>query len=402
MKVPFDSRFGSFELDDGVLAPFREELARGVGGVSPVRMVYAAAHVCLTADYAEVEHAPGAPQFEAEVTRHIDWDVTLGLRTRLDDLGFGVAEAMDTAQRFQIGWSNASQLIERTGALDLANGFVAGAGVDHLDGTGSLSDLVEGVVFQARFIQEAGGIPILLPLVRLAQQGSEEEDYVRVYSEIIERLEGPLFVHWLGEMFLPALEGYFPGESFERVMAFDPAKVRGAKLSLLDAELEKRLRSSLLERDQLMLTGDDFHFGDLIAGGPLERTTTLAGREVALGDFSHGLLGIFDGIAEPASVALAFLARGDLARYHALMEPCERLGRHLFQAPTLHYKSGLAFLSWVNGFQPNAMLVQHEERARSPEHYVEAARLASEAGVIVDAEAAATRLRGLVEQSPAG
>ena len=397
MRVPFESRFGSFELDDGLLAPYREELARDERDVPPARLVYAATHVCLDEDYAEVEHALETPLVAAEVTGHIDWDATLALRTRLDALGFGIAEAMDTAQRFQIGWDNASQLIERTGALKLANGFVAGAGVDHLDEIGDLHELVEAVVFQARFIQEAGGIPILLPLVRLAQQGAEEEDYVRVYSAIIERLEGPLFVHWLGEMFLPALEGYFPGESFERVMAVDPSKVRGAKLSLLDAELERRLRRRLLERDQLLLTGDDFHFGELMAGAPARRTTQLAGREVPLGDFSHGLLGIFDAIAEPASVALALLARGDLERYRALMAPCERLGRHLFQAPTQNYKAGLAFLSWLSGAQPNAMLVQHEERARSVEHYVEAARLASEAGVITDAPGAARRLAEFVE-----
>jgi hypothetical protein len=134
-----------------------------------------------------------------------------------------------------------------------------------------------------------------------------------------------------------------------------------------------------------------------MAGGPVERMTTLAGREVCLGDFSHGLLGIFDAVAEPASLALRLLARGDEPSYRALMAPCERLGRHLFEPPTRHYKAGLAFLAWLNGAQPNAMLVQHEERARATRHYVEAARLASLAGVIRDAPAAAARLRAFVE-----
>ena len=145
-----------------------------------------------------------------------------------------------------------------------------------------------------------------------------------------------------------------------------------------------------------MLTGDDFHFGELMAGGPIERVVELAGREVSLGDFSHGLLGIFDGIAEPASVALGFLAHGNEDRYLELMAPCERLGRHLFQAPTRHYKAGLAFLSWLNGRQTNPMLALHEERARDGAHYVEAARLASEAGVLCDAAGAVAKLQALV------
>jgi len=72
---------------------------------------------------------------------------------------------------------------------------------------------------------------------------------VRVYARIIAALPGPLFVHWLGEMFLPALFGYFPGQSFRREMAHDPRKVRGAKLSPLDAEREVSLRGHLLARD---------------------------------------------------------------------------------------------------------------------------------------------------------
>ncbi len=319
------------------------------------------------------------------------------LRRELDELGFGVAEAMDTAQRFHVGWPVASQLIERCGALNLRNGFVAGAGVDHLDEVRSEQELVEGVCFQARKIQAAGGIPILLPMLWLARQGADEETYVRVYSSIIASLEGPLFVHWLGEMFLAELAGYFPGQSFRRVMACDPSKVRGAKLSLLDAPLELELRAELAQRDQLLLTGDDFHFAALIDGPPPTGSTQLGNRDVAIGEFSHALLGIFDGVARPASLALQHLARGDRETYCELMTPCEALGAHLFGAPTAHYKAGLAFLSWLNGAQSNAMLANHEERARSLEHYVEAARLASRAGVITDAAGAAARLEGLLQ-----
>jgi len=398
VKVRVEALGRPLELDDGVLAPYQEQLLDGETA-APVRLVYAAAHVCMRAEYAAVPHRHDVPVSGEEIEPLLDWEATLALRKRLDRLGFGVAEAMDTAQRFHVGWPVAAKLIECTGALKLRRGFCAGAGVDHLPAVEDEAQLVEGVAYQARYIQEHGGIPVLLPMLRLAQEGYDEDGYVRVYRAILERVEGPVFVHWLGAMFLPALEGYFPGRSFERVMELDPQKVRGAKLSLLDDAQERRLRVQLLERDQLLLTGDDFHFGGLMAGGPVLRTTQLAGREVALGDFSHGLLGIFDAVAEPAGIALQLLARGDEAGYRALMEPCEALGQHLFQAPTQHYKAGLAFLAWLGGWQPNPMLAVHEERARDAAHYVEAARLASAAGLFRDAPGAAARLRAFLDDA---
>ncbi|MFT7670254.1 MAG: hypothetical protein ACI8X5_002962 [Planctomycetota bacterium] len=391
MKVQFTWGGTSFALDDGVLTPYREELER-LGRTPPVRLVYAAAHLVMREEYAQVNHSLDTPVAPQEIAPYIDWESTLSLRKRLGQLGFGIAEAMDTAQRFQIGWDNAQHLIECTGALRLKNGFIAGAGVDHLESIESEDDLVAGVIYQARLIQAAGGTVILLPLIWLPQNGLLEDDYVRIYGRIIEGLSGPLFIHWLGEMFLPELAGYFPGKSFSRIMALDAHKLRGAKLSLLDADFERRLRRELLTRDQIMLTGDDFNFGELMVGGTGDRQTELAGRSVPLGDFSHGLLGIFDAIFEPASCALRFLAHGNEAKFTELMTPCEVLGRHLFENPTRHYKAGLAFLSYLNGAQTNPMLVQHEERARDIQHYFEAARLASLAGGIKDATLAASRL----------
>lgn len=398
MRVTFNHGGSTIELDDGLLEPYDQEL-KDLGHAPPVRVVYAAAHLVMHDSYEDVPHNLNEPVPGAELTPHIDWKATATLRKRLDGLGFGIAEAMDTAQRFHIGWDNALRLIEETGRAQLANGFVAGAGVDHLSEIHDEDQLVAGVVFQVRAIQAAGGIAILLPLVWLCANDYDEEGYVRIYGRIIDACEGPLFVHWLGEMFLPALAGYFPGASFSRIMALNPGKVRGAKLSLLDADIERSLRMELLERDQIMLTGDDFNFGALMAGADALKTTELAGRTLPLGDFSHGLLGIFDGIAKPASLALSFLAHGKHERYLELMEPCERLGRHLFQAPTRHYKAGLAFLSWLNGLQQNPMLALHEERARTPEHYLEAVRLASLAGALQDAEGAKERLGQFLRRS---
>jgi hypothetical protein len=396
VRVTVDTPLGPLELEDGRLAAHEARL-HGGPRPRPVRLAFAAAHVCMRAEYAAVPHRHDEPVPGAEIEPFIDWEATLAVRKRLDRHGFGVAEAMDTAQRFQVGWPVAARLIECTGALRLKHGFCAGASADHLEGEPDEAALVEGVAWQAAFIRRHGGVPVILPMPRLSLEGGDEEGFVRVYGAILERVEGPVLVHWLGPMFLASLEGYFPGDSFRRVMALDPAKVRGAKLSLLDAELERRLRAELAASDQLLLTGDDFHFADLIDGPPPTGATTVGEREVATGEFSHALLGILDAVHEPAGIALQLLARGDREAFRELMEPCEALGRHLFAAPTQHYKAGIAFLSWLAGGQPNPMLPVHEERAREAAHLVEAARLASAAGLFRDAAAAAGRLRGFLD-----
>lgn len=399
MKVDAPGPGGrSFTIDDEVLAPHRglEEAA------FPARLVFAAAHVVMKPSYRNVPHTPERPGSPDEIAEYVDWQATMDLRRHLDAQGLGIAEAMDTAQRFSLGWTGARRLIEECGKLGLQNGFIAGAGVDHLNAVRCTADLVDGVVHQACLIQDAGGMVTLLPLLWLGENKASEATYVQVYGDILRQLEGPLFVHWLGDMFLPGLRGYFPGNSFASVMALDPEKVRGCKLSLLDENLELRVRRKLLERDQIVLTGDDFHFARLIHGigggeaadavPEIQRHTTIAGRKVALGDFSHALLGILDGIAVPAGLALSHLARGDGARYMEIMEPCETLGRHVFSEPTAHYKAGLAFLAWLNGLQENLMLVNHEERCRDVEHLLRTAELGAVAGVLRDAALAGERL----------
>jgi hypothetical protein len=384
----------TLQIDDLALAPFR---ARVPGGTRPVRTAFAAAHIVFRDTYATVAHSLDSPGSPTAIAEHVDWETTIGLRKRIAAHGFGIAEAMDTAQRFEVGWGVAQRLIEETGRLRLPHGFVAGAGVDHLAAVRSKRDLVDGVVHQVQVIQHNGGLPIVLPMLWLPARGATADEYVEVYEAIVRQCRGPLFVHWLGEVFHPRLRGYFPGDSFERVMDLDPSVVRGCKLSLLDADHERRTRARLLPRGQLVLTGDDFNFAALIAGegphAPVERWSELDGRSLALGPFSHALLGILDAVAAPAGVALALLAAGDRAGYDELMAPCEALGRHLFQAPTQHYKAGLAFLAWLDGAQPNAMLANHVERARSREHYARALELAAAARVFTDAACVAERAR---------
>lgn len=351
-----------------------------------LRLCYGALHVVLRPGYRALGHTlerPGAPEVVAE---WVDWPATLRLRTAMDRCGIGVAEAMDTAQRFLLGWPAARRLIAECGALRLTNGFCAGAGTDQLPAIRGRSDLVDAVVEQCSYIASHGGIPVILPMPWLCAQQAGEQDYVDVYGAIVSQVRGPVFVHWLGEMFLPALRGYFPGRSFERVMALDPAVVRGCKLSLLDAAFEERVRRELLPREQIVLTGDDFHFGRMIlgSGGRPQAWTMVGDRKVALGDWSHALLGIIDAIARPLQLALASLAAGDEAAFLARMDRCEALGQHVFAAPTQHYKAGLAFLAWLNGQQDDFTLVNGEELRRDRAHYERCAELAEMADCVVD------------------
>lgn len=394
--------FEAFEVDP--LDPHRAALA-DVGAAAP-RRFYAAAHVVMLPGYAAVDHEPSQPCPPGELEPFIDWEATAGLRRHLGEHGLGVAEAMDTAQRFELGWDLARRLIEATGSASLEQGFIAGAGADHLSDDADPAALIEGVVYQARVIQAAGGVPILLPLLQLARrlsgpvstseldQARAADSYVDHYAEVIDALDGPLLIHWLGEMFHPGLAGYFPGDSFERVMAHDPDKVRGCKLSLLDADLERRIRDRIAPDGQVVLTGDDHHFVDLILEQGAEPTgqVDLGGQPLHLGPFSHALLGVLEGVAEPAGLALRALATGDHGRARALLEPCEAYGRHVFTAPTAHYKAGLAFTSYLAGRQDNPMLPLHLERTRDHAHLARTAELAALAGAFPDLALARARL----------
>ncbi len=397
-----------------VLAAHRTALAAPPGqraAAPPTRWCFAAAHVALRPGYRDLGHRLDRPGDAATIAANLDWDGTMTLRRWLDANGFGIAEAMDPAQRFSLGWPAASELIARTGALRLRHGFCAGAGTDHLPAVRGLDDLASGVAFQCRLIQQHGGIPVVLPMPFLSQNGCTERDYVAVYGRILAAVDGPLLLHWLGPMFLPMLQGYFPGNSLLDVMALDRSKVRGCKLSLLDDALELRIRRALLPHDQVVLTGDDFHFGRWLLGGDppatppaapptVLRHTTIGDHRIALGDFSHALLGVFDAIAEPAGLALRALAHDDAARFLAIMAPCEALGRHVFAPPTQHYKAGLAFLARLAGRQPNPMLVNREDLARDRAHYRSCAELAFACGAITDTAAVRARLQQFVATEP--
>ncbi|MFG0317167.1 MAG: DUF993 family protein [Planctomycetota bacterium JB042] len=365
------------------------------GRAREVRTAFAAAHVVMRPSYAEVDHAPDRPGRPDEIAPHIDWDATLDQRRHLIRHGLGVAEAMDTAQRNELDWEVAAELIRRTS--ELGEGFVAGASADHAGTIGSAAELAEAVAWQAGEIVRAGGVPIVMAQPWLVRAGLGPDAFVAFYADVVDRVDGELLIHWLGPMFLPALEGYFPGDSFDRVMDLDPEKVRGCKISLLDPELERRVRERIVPREQFVLTGDDHHFADLIVGDDpaIDGWTSLAGRPLALGRFSHALLGVLDGIAAPARAALDLLADGDVDEARDRLAALEHVGRVAFEPPTRFYKAGLAFLAWVNGRQEAFLLPNHLERTRDLDHLRRLFDAARAAGAIDDAAAAAERLRAL-------
>ena len=152
-----------------------------------------------------------------------------------------------------------------------------------------------------------------------------------------------MILHWLGDMFDPALRGYWGSadldvatESVLAIINEHAAKIDGIKVSLLDADREIALRRRLPEGVRLY-TGDDFNFPELIAGDEQ--------------GFSDALLGIFDPLATQAAQAFELLDAGDVAGFRGVLDPLVPLARHIFAAPTQFYKTGVVFLAYLSGYQ---------------------------------------------------
>lgn len=320
----------------------------------------------------------------------IDWDATMAFRHHLWDLGFGVAEAMDTAQRgMGLDWPTSLELITRSVKDAKArNALIAsGAGTDHLavSPDNTIDDVIAAYEEQCAAVEAAGGRIILMASRALAAAAKGPDDYIRVYDRILSQLAEPAILHWLGEMFDPALAGYWGNadhlkamDTCLQVIQNNAAKVDGVKVSLLSAEKEISMRRRLPDGVK-MYTGDDFNYPDLIAGD-------------AEG-YSHALLGIFDPIAPAAAGALSALGKGDAAEYDNIFAPTVPLSRHIFKAPTRFYKTGVVFLSYLNGFQDHFTMIGGQESTRSTLHLAEMIRLADAAGVLIDADKAAARAR---------
>jgi hypothetical protein len=348
------------------------------------RLAFAAVHV--VAD-------PWSPQ-DPWLAPALDWERTIAYRLHLFGLGLAVAEAMDTAQRgMGLDWPTSLELIRRSvdAARDVPGARVfSGAGTDHLPQSPQvgIDDVIRAYEEQCAAIEAIGGRIVLMASRALAACARSPDDYAKVYGRVLGQVRAPVIIHWLGDMFDPALARYWGGADIAAAMQVclgiledNAAKIDGIKISLLDRQHEINMRHRL-PAGMRMYTGDDFHFSELIAGD--------------LHGHSDALLGIFDAIAPAASAALSALAAGDRARYDQILAPTVPLSRHIFAGPTRFYKSGIVFMAWLNGHQDHFVMVGGQQSARHILHLAELFRLADRAGLLVDPDLAGHRMRALL------
>lgn len=371
-----DRSFATYRLRSRPRYPERARPAQS-------RVAYAAAHVVADPLAETVPERPAG----------VDWEATLAFRRHLWGLGLGVAEAMDTAQRgMGLDAAACGELIRRSAAEARACGgrLACGAQTDHVP-AGScrgLQDVVRAYLEQCRLVEDEGARVVLMASHELCRLARGPEDYQQVYAAVLGGLRRPAIIHWLGEVFDPALRGYWgaldldqAAEACLEVITANRDRVDGIKVSLLDQRRELAMRRRLPEGVRLY-TGDDFDYPEAIAGD---------------GDrHSDALLGAFDMIAPAAAAALAALDAGDEGEFRRLLEPTLPLARHVFSKPTPFYKVGVVFLAYLNGHQAHFRMLGGLESARSIVHLARTLVLADQADLLVDPERAAHRMRPLL------
>lgn len=350
------------------------------------RVAYAAAHV-VPKTWAD--NTPGQPA-------DIDWDATLAFRRSVYSWGLGVADAMDTAQR-NMGLDAAAtrELIARSAEVAREEGgsVVVGVNTDHVAQEAiGLDEITDAYKSQLHFTEEQGAGPVLMASRHLARTASSAEDYRRVYREVLGAATTPVVLHWLGTAFDPSLEGYFgstdqaaASDVLLEIIGAHVDKVAGVKMSLLDADAEVSVRERL-PAGVRMFTGDDFNYVGLIGGDTVGQGT----------GHSDALLGAFAAITPVASAAIQALDADDPARYLEILGPTEALSRQVFAAPTFYYKTGVAFLSWLNGHQSAFQMVGGLHSARSLTHLSRIVELANAAHALEKPELAAERWHGML------
>ncbi|OUM02707.1 dihydrodipicolinate synthase family protein [Variovorax sp. JS1663] len=377
----------------GGLAPYAlrgSTPVRPPAGVKFNRIAYSAAHVV----------ADPLAAIDPWLQCAVDWDATIDYRRHLWSLGLGVAEAMDTAQRgMGLDWPTSLELIRRSldAAKDTPGAFVAsGCGTDHLSliDVKDVDHVIRAYEEQMAAIEALGGKLIVMASRALAHVAKSPADYERVYDRILRQAQQPVILHWLGDMFDPALAGYWGTKNIDAAMdtalgiiAAHPHKVDGIKISLLDKDKEIAMRRRLPPGVR-MYTGDDFNYAELIAGDGV-------GKEPTHGK-SDALLGIFDAIAPAASAALGELAQDNVDKFHAILGPTVPLSRHIFAAPTRFYKTGVVFMAWLNGHQKHFTMVGGQQSTRSLQHLAELFRLADGANLLEQPELAVQRMKTLL------
>ena len=385
---PPSTRRPALMLPDGTggLAPFTPMYRPVAPPAAPhrwVRRALAAAHV-VADPLVDADPASGGA---------IDRDATLAFRRHLLDLGFGIAEAMDTAQRgMGLDWPAARSLIGDTLAEagpERRDRIWCGVGTDHLpDAPAEPHSIATAWIEQMHAVQHMGGRVIVMASRALSRSARTPRDYATTYARVLAEADQPVILHWLGDMFDPALTGYWGSRDLDEaadlvaeLIATHAARIDGIKMSLLDAGREVALRRRLPPGVR-MYTGDDFHYPELIAGDGEGH--------------SDALLGILDPIAPVAAAALAAQAAGDMAGYHAALAPTVPLARRMFCAPTRFYKTGVVFLAWLNGHQRHFTMLGGAHSMRSLPHLADLFRLADAAGLLADPDLACNRMRRLL------
>ncbi|APH46088.1 dihydrodipicolinate synthase family protein [Microbacterium sp. 1.5R] len=381
----------TLRLLDAAGAVTDAELREGGGYTRPAsplqsRVAYAAAHVVPKV---HADNTPGQPA-------DIDWDSTLAFRRNVYSWGLGVADAMDTAQR-NMGLDAAAtrELIARSAEVAREEGgsVVVGVNTDHVaESHISLDQVIDAYKEQLHFTEEQGAGPVLMASRHLARVAENADDYRRVYREVLSAATVPVVLHWLGTAFDPELAGYFGADDWQTasavlldVIAENPDKVAGVKMSLLNAESEISVRERLPQGVR-MFTGDDFNYVGLIGGDT-----------VGQGDgHSDALLGAFAAITPVASAAIQALDAGDPELYLEILGPTEELSRQVFAAPTFYYKTGVAFLAWLNGHQPAFQMVGGLHSARSLPHLSRIVELANASLALENPELARERWHGML------
>ena len=349
------------------------------------RTVYAASHVVIH---------PALTRDPFEGPPAVDWDTTLAFRDHLYALGFKVAEAMDTAQRgMGVDWPVARELIQRSirhAKTIPGAGLACGVGTDQLQVAPdvTLNDVERAYREQLDVVQAEGGNAILMASRALVRAAASADDYHRLYGRLLTDSDKPVILHWLGDMFDPALKGYWGSPNIPTaidtvvdLIRANASKIEGIKVSLLEAKWEIELRRRL-PAGVKMYTGDDFNYVELMAGDEQGH--------------SHGLLGIFDSIAPVAAVALGELAQGNSQRYRELLDPTVALSREIFCAPTRHYKAGVVFLAWLNGHQKHFSMAGGAQASRGIAHYARVFELADACGVLSNPDLAVHRMKQLL------
>jgi hypothetical protein len=363
------------------LAP-RREFPRETAPFS--RIAYAAAHVV----------ADPLAAVDPWLTPAIDWDRTIAYRRYLWSLGLGVAEAMDTAQRgMGLDWPTSLELIRRSvaAAREVPGAILAcGAGTDHLAPAPgvTLDQVIRAYEEQCAAVEACGGRIILMASRALAAAATRPADYRTVYDRVLSQVRDKVIIHWLGDMFDPALAGYWGHADFAPAMETcleilhrNADKIDGIKISLLDDAKEIVMRRRL-PAGVRMYTGDDFNYPALIAGDGQGH--------------SDALLGCFDPLAPAAAAALGCLARDDMAGYQSIFAPTVALSRAIFRAPTRFYKTGVVFIAYLNGHQDHFTMVGGQQSARSLVHLAELFRLADQASILRDPALAVQRMRAVL------